>query len=123
MDKSSIMNDSFNQPSLPVLYKKNIELDPRFDLCLQKVKFKFSEKGMQMSPECSICMGSFGLNELCRRIISCKHLFHEECIKKYLKVNEHRCPICYQIIDLTSITNDQLQNSENSLRDNKVHDV
>lgn len=121
LDQSSILNDSqiSNTSPLPAIYKKNIDLDPRFDLCLEKVTYKYFEKGIQNVLECNICKGDFNFKESCRRIISCKHLFHDECIKKYLKINDLKCPICNQIIDLNSITHEQLVCSKDSVEDNQ----
>ena len=107
MDQSSIMNVSQNTQSYPKIYKKNIELDPRYDLCQEKFKYKFFEKGKNNSPECNICKVSFSANDQCRRIVACQHIFHEECIKKYLKENDMRCPTCFKIIDFSAVTSQQ----------------
>ena len=122
MDQNSILSVTQHQPPLPKLYKENIQLDPRYDLCQEKVKYKFFEKGIHNNPECNICKISFSVNDPCRRIAACKHLFHEECIKKYIKQNDMRCPICNQIIDLTTVINQKLQNSIGSFKDGDSHD-
>ena len=42
--------------------------------------------------ECSICLESYVLDETLRTL-PCLHMFHEECIGKWLSVNSS-CPIC-----------------------------
>jgi hypothetical protein len=47
--------------------------------------------------ECSICHISIINNEICRKINTCNHIFHQNCIDTWF--NRHNtCPICRTII-------------------------
>jgi len=42
---------------------------------------------------CAICLEIFNLNT--NRLPSCKHMFHEKCIKQWVKQSiEKKCPLC-----------------------------
>jgi hypothetical protein len=43
--------------------------------------------------ECGVCMGSFQCYKIA---ISCGHIFHEHCIRKYFIMHSAKCPICRQ---------------------------
>ena len=45
--------------------------------------------------ECSICYELIDTNN--NQILKCNHVFHKECINKWLKKN-NKCPICRKII-------------------------
>ena len=58
--------------------------------------------------ECSICIGTLESNEWCK--ISCKHLFHNECIKKWLEKSKS-CPNCkseLKIIQISYLTKKEI---------------
>ena len=44
--------------------------------------------------ECTICLDEFEENEQIMIINKCKHVFHKECIKKWLCKSEY-CPNCF----------------------------
>jgi hypothetical protein len=59
------------------------------------MKFVISDPSKQVpkdQPECPICMTNFEKGESVRRLI-CLHLFHTDCIDKWLQTNS-TCPIC-----------------------------
>lgn len=62
-------------------------LRPR--LCLQT----FQVDGGEQEEECAVCMEVFA-----KRLVvkgECLHCFHEECLKKWVEVEEKEdCPIC-----------------------------
>lgn len=46
---------------------------------------------------CSICMGDFGEsddNETYTILPDCKHTFHTNCVKEYLRNYNYHCPVC-----------------------------
>lgn len=42
---------------------------------------------------CCICLGEYVENEDVRELPCCNHLFHSECVDKWLKLKA-RCPLC-----------------------------
>jgi hypothetical protein len=45
--------------------------------------------------KCSICCSNFDLDDDVK-ILKCNHIFHTECIKKWLLEYSHKCPYCKQ---------------------------
>jgi|TARA_Y100000992_G_scaffold302599_1_gene277602 hypothetical protein len=45
--------------------------------------------------ECCICLGEKNLN----KTLSCKHIFHDSCIKEWMNRGNLTCPMCRKIID------------------------
>lgn len=53
-----------------------------------------------LDKECSICLMDFTDNEKITFLPSCKHNFHEDCIKEWFKI-QLSCPKCRkEIMDL-----------------------
>lgn len=54
-----------------------------------------SSKSSQSQPECSICLDTYevGDNLACAKTYKCNHVFHEDCIKLWLK-DRNECPLC-----------------------------
>jgi hypothetical protein len=49
-------------------------------------------------PECSVCLGAVHEGEMVRRLPVCMHMYHVECIDRWLAV--HRtCPLCRSELD------------------------
>ena len=42
---------------------------------------------------CTVCQEEIELNDICRKMPACKHIFHVECINKWMKVSK-QCPNC-----------------------------
>jgi len=45
--------------------------------------------------ECSICLEQFNSSSNTSVILECNHIYHKNCIKKWLKNNDG-CPMCRQ---------------------------
>lgn len=52
-------------------------------------------------PECPICQESFSTEDVIKKT-PCGHVFHEECLKKWLENYARSCPLCR--LDLQSAT-------------------
>ncbi|KAJ9550311.1 hypothetical protein OSB04_014356 [Centaurea solstitialis] len=67
--------------SLPILVYKGLENHGRVD-----------ETGPE-SQECAVCLNMFEDGQMIRVLPNCNHLFHAECIDKWLG-SRSTCPIC-----------------------------
>lgn len=43
--------------------------------------------------ECYICLVDFEVGDSYRKVMACKHIFHEDCLKAWLN-KERSCPVC-----------------------------
>jgi hypothetical protein len=48
--------------------------------------------------DCSICLENI-INEEHKKITTCNHIFHEECMARWMSLN-HNCPLCRKNLDL-----------------------
>ena len=53
-------------------------------------------KESNCSNTCLICMDDFTEEDLVRKLPKCKHIYHKECIDKWI-VKKSTCPICRAI--------------------------
>ena len=103
-DETSIKNMSVDEIIEDLFMKeKNINNDINYKRSLvisklEEFKYKYLEKHLnRKEKECSICLEEF--KELDRvKLFSCKqHIFHKECIMKWL-LNKDYCPLCKKTI-------------------------
>ena len=52
--------------------------------------------------ECAICLEEFKRNDIIKEFYKCKHIFHKDCLKNWLK-RSNVCPLCKH--DLTEDIN------------------
>lgn len=57
--------------------------------------------------ECPICLGLFEENERMKVIPKCMHVYHLECLDKWLQSHAN-CPLCRSTIDTSTTAHDQL---------------
>lgn len=50
------------------------------------------------SCSCAICMCDYEDDETVLKLPSCEHLFHKECISKWLKESSTKCPVCKAVV-------------------------
>ena len=70
--------------------RENIELDIEY--------IKYNEDVMKLDP-CSICFENFTKDSMVCNI-SCKHIFHKECISEWGKWQQN-CPFCKKLLPVT----------------------
>ncbi|GAB2274751.1 hypothetical protein Dimus_009523 [Dionaea muscipula] len=68
-------------------------LDPKVIASLPIFKFKQLDGGDRGKDECAVCLSVLGGGELARILPNCKHIFHAECIDRWLS-NQSTCPVC-----------------------------
>ena len=54
--------------------------------------------------ECAICLEEFKRNDIIKEFYKCKHIFHKDCLKSWLK-RSNCCPLCKH--DLTEDINSE----------------
>lgn len=62
---------------------------------IQSVKYNLQEHGHADS--CPICCGEFEEKQSVKLLPKCEHIFHEDCIEKWILKAKHRyicCPVC-----------------------------
>ena len=55
-----------------------------------------------MQSECTICL--FNYTEETKKTLKCNHIFHKECLDKWLQTNNKSCPLCRTEINPTANT-------------------
>ncbi|XP_009610702.2 probable E3 ubiquitin-protein ligase RHA4A [Nicotiana tomentosiformis] len=53
----------------------------------------FDEDSMIRDSQCCVCLGEFEIKQALHQLPSCKHIFHVECIRHWLRSN-FSCPLC-----------------------------
>ncbi|KAL5856311.1 hypothetical protein ACOSQ4_006113 [Xanthoceras sorbifolium] len=56
---------------------------------------KFEEESSSSSEEmCSICLMEFDEEDVVSRVSRCGHIFHMDCMERWLHCNHFTCPLC-----------------------------
>ncbi len=87
-------NNNTNIPSptsSPLPSRKNTSLISR--------KYRDCSANQQCSTECSICIDTFSQTSDVIQL-ECNHVFHDECIKQWLKTSK-TCPVCRKSVNIT----------------------
>ncbi|KAK9716691.1 hypothetical protein RND81_06G250900 [Saponaria officinalis] len=53
----------------------------------------FDEELKARDSQCCVCLGEFEMTEELRQLPLCKHVFHGDCIRHWLRTNA-TCPLC-----------------------------
>lgn len=61
----------------------------------------FDEDSMMKDSQCCVCLGEFEIKEELHQLPSCKHIFHVECIRHWLRSN-FSCPLCRRHVIITN---------------------
>ncbi|KAL6602809.1 hypothetical protein ACP70R_043170 [Stipagrostis hirtigluma subsp. patula] len=63
------------------------------------------EPGEGGGPECAVCLGAVREGEMVRRLPACAHVYHVECIDRWLAA--HRtCPLCRSVLGPGKVASD-----------------
>ncbi|KAM3321713.1 brassinosteroid-responsive RING protein 1 [Capsicum chacoense] len=56
---------------------------------------KFSELGAIDPPEsCAVCLFEFDGDDEIRRLTNCRHIFHRNCLDRWMDHDQKTCPLC-----------------------------
>ena len=99
--QNSIYNSNalFNSKNLSDFDKKKDYLFLEMDQYQYKHIQKYDSR---KETECAICLEEFKRNDIIKEFYRCKHIFHKECLKSWLK-RSNVCPLCKH--DLTEDIN------------------
>ncbi|XP_076937303.1 E3 ubiquitin-protein ligase RHA2A-like [Bidens hawaiensis] len=50
------------------------------------------------NPVCTVCMECVDDCHMIRELVNCKHVFHQECLDKWLDVGQVNCPLCRSML-------------------------
>lgn len=84
--------------------------------------FNYNENSMQLNSRCPITMEEFVINDRVSRIRHCGHIFREEALNRWFRLNV-RCPVCrYDIREYTNNNNtpDTTDNNTMDASDNNI---
>ena len=102
VSQNSVYNNSnvlFSTKNLSDFDKKKDDLFLEMDQYQYKHIQKYDSR---RETECAICLGEFKRNDIIKEFYKCKHIFHKDCLKSWLK-RSNCCPLCNH--DLTEDIN------------------
>jgi hypothetical protein len=99
--QNSVYNSNvlFNDKNLSDFDKKKDNLFLEMDQFQYKHIQKYDSR---RETECAICLEEFKRNDIIKEFYKCRHIFHKDCLKNWLK-RSNACPLCKH--DLTEDIN------------------
>ncbi|XP_050204652.1 E3 ubiquitin-protein ligase RHA2B-like [Mercurialis annua] len=64
--------------------------------------------------ECAVCLSEFGDGDYVRKLVKCKHVFHRDCVDKWLQQYLATCPLCR-----TKVLPDEIVAAFHGVRDHR----
>ncbi|KAH9317451.1 hypothetical protein KI387_019220, partial [Taxus chinensis] len=57
---------------------------------------KFAQRSGQTEDDitCAVCLSSFGEEDRIRELCNCCHIFHSDCLDKWIDHSQQTCPLC-----------------------------
>jgi hypothetical protein len=104
-----IENQGYNYPSQFKLSKGgssfSMKNGPNRDYGYHFKKMKYSEGANRFDHDkCMVCLCEFEKREEIRKILACRHIFHQECLDMWLN-KDRSCPFCKQDLRWEAIEN------------------
>ncbi|XP_022772414.1 probable E3 ubiquitin-protein ligase RHA4A [Durio zibethinus] len=87
-----ILPTSLNQPT-PYLSSPCQPISLKKEVTDKLPTVLFDEELRTKDTQCSVCLGEFEMKEELLQVPSCKHVFHVECMHRWLHSNS-TCPLC-----------------------------
>ncbi|KAI3505334.1 hypothetical protein L1887_27424 [Cichorium endivia] len=54
--------------------------------------------GGSEKPACSVCLDCIDATHLIRELLTCKHVFHRECLDRWVDEGQVTCPLCRSML-------------------------
>ena len=103
---SNVSQNSVNNSNVLFSTKNLSDFDKKKDnlfLEMDQYQYKHIQKyDSRKETECAICLEEFKRNDIIKEFYNCKHIFHKDCLKDWLK-RSNTCPLCKH--DLTEDIN------------------
>ena len=103
---SNIAQNSVNNSNVLFNDKNLSDFDKKKDnlfLEMDQFQYKHIQKyDSRRETECAICLEEFKRNDIIKEFYKCKHIFHKDCLKNWLR-RANVCPLCKH--DLTEDIN------------------
>ncbi|KAK4721210.1 hypothetical protein R3W88_011443 [Solanum pinnatisectum] len=82
-------------------------------------KFVFRRNKHVGSLDCAICLSKFENGEKGRKLETCRHIFHENCLEKWLMQKDIKasCPLCRSVIITEEIEEEYRKLEDEGKRD------
>ncbi|KAL8469027.1 hypothetical protein ACS0TY_032013 [Phlomoides rotata] len=65
----------------------------------QNLEFRRGNRGSEAEEEtCAICLVEFEKEDLVNKLRRCEHVFHMECMEKWLDRCQFTCPLCRSMV-------------------------
>ncbi|KAL1553822.1 RING-type E3 ubiquitin transferase [Salvia divinorum] len=93
------MPNTFSRRCTRLLHTAPAEPEPKpdFDALLPGVAYRAADS--PQASDCAICLDSFREGDSCRKIPICEHLFHSNCVDRWIG-RKRNCPVCRTRVDL-----------------------
>ncbi|XP_057767217.1 RING-H2 finger protein ATL56-like [Salvia miltiorrhiza] len=103
------MSNTFSRRCTRLLHPAPAEADPEpdFEALLPGVAYCLADS--PQASDCAICLDSFREGDNCRKIPICKHLFHSNCVDRWIG-RKPNCPVCRTRVDLDPPGGDRWKN-------------
>jgi hypothetical protein len=102
--------------------ENKMTLEPAdYSIWMPKISYKklMEHKSKMYHNECTICFGDLSENAI-RKVIVCGHIFHDECLIKWLKERE-TCPNCKHSLTKSTMEERREELLETSKIEKRMH--
>lgn len=79
-------------------------------------------KSVKKSDTCSICLEEFRSDEKVRQIITCRHIFHQQCIIDWVNHKE-KCPNCNQELTKETLEGKKFDPNESRMMNEEIRNM
>jgi hypothetical protein len=88
---STILNQLLSNPNMRNFLQENVVVAPSNEQIHQASSLETATETLE--DNCAICQDSMEESQSLRRLLHCRHVFHQTCIDTWFRTNVH-CPTC-----------------------------